>query len=515
MTGILNLYMKEWERNGGLKRSIQFILMLVFPLFLFFLLVLLPSMLIESRVRPAVTAGFIIFLINAGYSLIYMLQSEEKVYSGFPLEYMPVKSSMVSFGYIIFNFLFSSVMIYITFFAAVLIFRQFTVGTYRVFETGRVLQYLSPLFAGLPYMILGGVATGSLLGIIGRKMLDNVSQSTRKFIFILYVILVFSLLKPYFSKIWDLIFTGRLTDSLFVYSPIYWSSIISIMMVKKISILSMILSIAFTAVILALFAYISDRKLMASSSLDISISYSRGSSSFLSPLWNLVVSKWMTPPVFIFLAVWIGAMFIEYFTGNGLANAVSGWGFYIYSFIAIDRMFPSAKENYRYIWESAPVSRKHIEGVFLGGFYILYMIPVYMYLILNWDMLSQVFSWGIFPQTLSGMICTVYPFLSITVIIPILIMIFPYLWSVNDKGKKINKRAVMGYTVGCYILFGSASMLSAVYFKTPDFRMFVNNFFWGQGYFIAKTLMYALTLSFLFVHARSLFMVIRSFIYRT
>ncbi len=514
MTGILNLYFREWSRNGGIRRVLQLILMLVFPLFLFFLLVLLPSMLIESWVRPAVTAGFIIFLITAAYSMIYIMESEQRIYNGFPIEYIPKRMSTVSYAHIIFNFILISVSIYLTFISAVLIFSQFRINGYSIFEIRRVLEYMYPLFAGLPYMILGGILFGSLLGIIGRRILDNVSGSTKKFIFILYIVLLFALLKPYFSNIWGHIFSGNLEEPLYVYSPVYWSSIISIMLVKKVSILSVLLSAVFSAGTLFLFSFLSDRKLIAGSSLEINLSYSRGSSQLLSPLWNLVISKWLTLPVLIFLACWTGAMFFEYLTKNGFANALSGWGFYIYSFIAIDRMFPSNKENYRYIWDSVPVSKAHIEGVLLGGFYILYMIPAFIYLLLNWETLRRIFSWGIFPETLSGMISSIYPFLSVTVIIPVLIMFFPYLWSANDRGKKISKRAVMAYAIGGYVLFGSIASLTAAYFSSPDFRLFINNMFWGNGHFLGKTILYVLTFAFLAVHCRALFMVIRSFIYK-
>ena len=157
MTGILNLYFREWSRNGGIRRVLQLILMLVFPLFLFFLLVLLPSMLIESWVRPAVTAGFIIFLITAAYSMIYIMESEQRIYNGFPIEYIPKRMSTVSYAHIIFNFILISVSIYLTFISAVLIFSQFRINGYSIFEIRRVLEYMYPLFAGLPYMILGGV----------------------------------------------------------------------------------------------------------------------------------------------------------------------------------------------------------------------------------------------------------------------------------------------------------------------------------------------------------------------
>ncbi|MFO8061769.1 MAG: hypothetical protein R6U31_02455 [bacterium] len=513
----IDLYFKQWLRTGSIMKIIQLIIVLIFPVLLFTLIFVVPVIVHKDSSLSTATAGFFVFLISGAYAHIYKIESEGEINREFPMEYIPLSRFTITIIHILFTTLIVSIVIYISFFLSIFIIDLITKkvmdeGTFSV-----VFKILKPFFAGLVYIILSGVITGSFTGILGKKLTDNVSGGMKRFVTIAFNVLLFILLKPYFTGLWNRVSSGELSSAFYRFSPVSWSLVFTNTAAGNFDLPVFVTSILFVCFLIFVIVELSRLKFIGSS--DISIPFKSVKAvdfKNLTPLWNILLSKWFTLPVIIFMLVWIGLVWAVNITGIEILHLPAAACFLIYTFIALFHLFPSKNEDYRKLFEGLPLSRKHVEGVFLGAYYILFILPMLALSYASWGhLLFRSMAGTDFPFTLSSIVLIAFPILALYAIVPILIKFHPYLWSSNSKGKKLRKRTVVIYYAVGYFFISSLSSFAGAYYGAPPMREIINSLFWNNGYIVGKTVLYSLTGFALLVHIRGIVLTVRSFFKRS
>ncbi len=506
----VKLYYYEWLRTGSIIKLMQLLMVLIFPVMLFILMFCVPVIMNKGKMLSIASAGYFVFIIAGIYSLIYKMESESRITDGFPIDYIPLRKYKVSLVHIIFTTILVTAIVYSTFYSGIFLIDLIIKKTLGFHSYSIIINILQPFFVGLPYIVLYGVITGSLLGMIGKKIIDNVSESMKKFVIILFFLLLFFTLKPYFSALWSNIASNDMDSMFFILSPINWSLIISKIASDTFIISEVIYSILFILIeifLIILLSFIRFKK-----SVDINISYNAGNLDIgiVSPLWNIVIKKWFTLPILAFFVIWIIFVIISIVSNNALFALIASSGFLIYTIIALDRMIPSKNEDYKKLFEGLPISSKHIEGVFYGIYYLLYSVPM---VLISYALLGKLFINEIaidVPLTLSSIVLKFFPTISILAIIPILIMFHPLLWSSNRKGKKLKKRTVILYYAAGYFFIAAISSFAAGYYAIEPMHNIINKIFWGKGYYVGKFTLYSLTGIGIMVHIRAFILIIKS-----
>ncbi len=507
---IVKLYYYEWLRTGSIIKLMQLLMVLIFPVMLFILVFCVPVIMNKGKMLSVASAGYFVFIISGIYSLIYKMESESRITDGFPVDYIPLRKYTISLVHIVFTTILVTAIVYLAFYSGIFLIDFIIKKTLGFHSYSIIINILQPFFVGLPYIVLYGVIMGSLLGMIGKKIIDNVSDSMKKFVIILFFLLLFFTLKPYFSALWSSISSNDMDSMIFVLSPINWSLIVSKIASGTFIISEIIYSLVFILVEIFLIIFLNFLRIKRS--IDINLSYNAGNLDIgiVSPLWNIVIKKWFTLPVLAFLFIWIIFVIISIVTKNIFFALIANAGFLVYTLIALDRMIPSKNEDYRKLFEGLPISSKHIEGVFYGLYYLLYSVPM---ILLSYALLGKFFINEIaidVPLTLSSVILKVFPTISILAIIPILIMIHPLLWSSNKKGRKLKKRIVILYYVAGYFFIATISSFAAGYYAIEPMYNIINKIFWGKGYYVGKFTLYFLTTVCIIIHIRAFALIVKS-----
>lgn len=515
ITNILNIYYKEWIRTGSIIKLVQLFIVLIFPIMMFTLIFIIPVIMNKSRVLSTASAGFFVFIITGIYSLIYKMESENRINQPFPIDYLPVRKHSISLVHIIFTTIVVSSVIYISYYSALLLIDVITFKVLQFHAFSILFRIMQPFFAGLVFIVFSAVIMGSLLGIIGRKILDNVSDSMRRFVTLLYFVLLFVLLKPYFSSIWDIILNNQFNNALYRFSPINWALSFANMADGNTDIPVLITGLVFIlaeVVIIGILSYVTfigSREFELKSSTSTSVNF-----SIMSPLWNVMLNRWFTMPIIIFMIVWVILIITMFLTRIMWLNIPISLGFFIYTLIAMDRMFAGRDEDYRKLFEGLPVSAHYSEGVMLGCYYFLYLLPMlglsyaqFGHLMINMNTAS-------FPATLSGTVLRVFPTSMLYAVIPSIMMFFPYMWSSNRGGKILKKRMIVLYFFSGYFFIASVAVFASGYYMTPTMRDIINSLFWNRGYWVGKIFLYVMMLLSLLIHIRSVYLIIRSFLTR-
>ena len=267
----VKLYYYEWLRTGSIIKLMQLLMVLIFPVMLFILMFCVPVIMNKGKMLSIASAGYFVFIIAGIYSLIYKMESESRITDGFPIDYIPLRKYKVSLVHIIFTTILVTAIVYSTFYSGIFLIDLIIKKTLGFHSYSIIINILQPFFVGLPYIVLYGVITGSLLGMIGKKIIDNVSESMKKFVIILFFLLLFFTLKPYFSALWSNIASNDMDSMFFILSPINWSLIISKIASDTFIISEVIYSILFILIeifLIILLSFIRFKK-----SVDINISY--------------------------------------------------------------------------------------------------------------------------------------------------------------------------------------------------------------------------------------------------
>lgn len=513
IANILNVYYREWLRTGSIMKLAQLFIVLVFPIMMFTLVFIIPVIMNKSRVLSTASAGYFVFIVTGIYSLIYKMESENRINQPFPVDYLPLRKHYISLVHIIFTTIVVSSVIYVSYYSALLLIDVITFKVLQFHAFSILFRIMQPFFAGLVFIVFSAVIMGSLLGIIGRKILDNVSDSMRKIVTLLYFVLLFALLKPYFGNIWNSILNNQFNDILFRFSPVNWALSFANMADGQLDASAIITGFIFIIIEMIMIGFLSHIKFIGSKELEWKQPFSTSVNfPVASPLWNVILARWFTIPVIAFMVVWIGMIVTASLTGLQWLNAPISICFFIYTLIALDRMFAGRNEDYRKLFEGIPLSPAYSEGVLLGCYYILYLVPMLALSYAQWGHMLLNFSAASLPQTVSGTVLRLFPGIALYVVIPAVMKFFPYIWSSNRRGKILKKRMVMLYYFAAYFFIASIAVFASGYYNTPTIREIINGIFWGKGYIAGKSFLFGITGLSVLVHIRSLFLIIRSFL---
>ncbi len=516
MMFIFNIFFKEWIRTGGIRKIIQIIISFILPITFYVLFSVLPAMIKGDQSISYFSAGFLIYLITAVYAIYYIVESEAKIFIDFPIDYIPLKKSFLYIVNIIFITVLSIIIIYISMFITLFLFSRFTINSMHIFSFNKIIKFLSTLLYGLPYMVLTGILTGFFLGIIGKKIADNFNENSRQIFLKIYFIVLFFALKGYFQKLFLIIKNNDFSNKFFIFSPVYFASIFSHLFNKHYNFLHIGYSIVFNIVIFSIFIFLADRKFKLKFLPSVDFSFNKKSISQISPVWNIMIKRFFSLFMIIFLIIWFIIMLINKFLFNSIfvQGILVNPGLMLFVFLFIDKIIPKKHEDYKLLWEGFPVSSRYITSVFLGTYYIFFIIPIYLYSKLSISQLVN-FSKPIeYPMTLSGVLLQIFPYITFTIIIPMIIYMYPILWSSNKKNKKISKRDTLILMFFMYIVFSSIIAIATGYMFSEQFRQFINNQIFGYGYYIGKTVFYLIILSAIFLHIKSLYLSVLSFVYK-
>lgn len=502
---LYGVYTKEWVRENGAARIVQMILLFVIPSFTFFFNTILPAISAGNRDQVIYSGSLLLLIVSFIYSAVYRMEIEEKVLEGFPIDYLPLSKSKLFFTQTIFSVSTLSFAALFGFLSALLLLDTVKIQGVQLFAKDAILSFSWPFFAGVPYMILFGVLLGGIFGTLGKKIIDNFPYAARKYAVIFYMVALFLVFRPYVSSLFSKTGASLYADNLLRFSPVAFSAFISRVFSGTFSAFDAILSAASLSLLFGLFFLVNALSIRFLPDITPQASSSK-SFSFVSPLWNLVLKRWFSPFSASVLIVWIllsicGALF-----SVPALKFISIIIIYVYTFIAIDRMFPSKDENYLSVWQSLPVSKMHISGVALGAYYLFYMVPLFIAYSLLDPSGAFASSLSVIPSTFSGFIVKIFPFVTITALIPAVIIMNPFLWSENGSGRIVRKKSVIFYLLFGYTLFSSMSASAMMYIAAPGGRQFIDSVVGANGRVFLKLFFIGTALLSVMLHSFSLYL---------
>jgi len=106
----------------------------------------------------------------------------------------------------------------------------------------------------------------------------------------------------------------------------------------------------------------------------------------------------------------------------------------------------------------------------------------------------------------------IFPVITVTAVIPMIIFSNSYLWSENMYGKILKKSTVIFYLIFGYTLLTSISTAGMLYISSPELRTIADALFWHKGYYVLKSVFYFISLFAIFIHLKSLYLIFCSII---
>ncbi|MDD3803991.1 MAG: hypothetical protein PHW02_06390 [bacterium] len=509
---LLKAYLKEWARGGSGRRLIQILVLVILPVMIYVFSVL-TSQGLFSRVPMVLNIGaFVVFIVSSIYSFSYRTEAEDKLTDDFPMDFLPINQ-----GYVFaIQALFISVLLYFVIASSLLmsslILNSIIIDGNRMYPFAKSISTMHPLFVGLLYGVPMSVLFGGFLGSIAKKISDNFSGGLRRFVIMILYVVTFIVFRKYFADSFRLMNEEGFLESAYMYSIAGLSTAVMNIFFGEFNFLQFASSAFFFAGLYLGYLWINSRKWKFIRDFEVYTDIKGQKVRFLSPMYNLVLRRIFTTPVMVLVTAYVvliaaGAVF----PGTMWIFAVTGILSYIYLFMFLERIFPQKNENYRHIVDAIPVSQDSVQGMLLGVYYILFLMPFFAanIVILSNGMAMQ----NVIPQTrtLSQFIAVYILPLCLSAIIPSVLLANPYFLSENDKGKKASRGMVIVVLVLSYVFFSNLSLFMNMYFVNPMFQEFVGKMFWNKGYYVWKTFVYFIVILSALIHMYSIYRVILSF----
>jgi len=505
MDSLFRTYLKEWMRGGNGRRLIQIIVLVILPVMIYVFSVVTSSGLF-SRVPMVLSAGsFMVFIVSAIYSFSYRGEAEDKVTEDFPMEYLPVRQG---YAYAM-QIMFVTVLLYLvtalSLIISSLILNAIVIDGRRMYPFLKSISIMAPLFAGLLYTVPMASLFGGFLGSVARKIADNFSGGLRRSVMLILYVITFIVFRKYFSDSYAFMNREGFLESGYLFSIAGLSSLVLNLFFGEFNLLHCILSTAFTVLLAFSYVWINSLKWKFVRDFEFHAEIGSRRVGWLSEMWNLVLKRVFTTPMMILLTLYMALIVsVSLFPQAPALYAVLGLLSYVYLFLFLDRIFPSKNENYRHILDMLPISAGSINGMVLGVYYLLFLLPFFAgtYAIMQNSGAMNGFMQS--PKTLSQFVASFMLPVAISAIVPSILTANPYFLSENDRGRRTSRGSVIVILIFSYIFFSNLALFMNMYLVNPMFQDFVRKMFWNKGYYVFKTFAYFLFLAAVFVHLQSL-----------
>ncbi len=513
MFSLFKIVLKEYFRTDPFKKFLQFIFFIISPIYLFLTMTFQnPSMIYENE-SFYFSVGYLLTILVFAFTIIYFSETDEEIFSDFPLNYIPLKKFFLVLNILVFLFILLSISLYFTFFLVSFALSKLTVDGKRIFSFLESLNFFKPLLITLPVNILSSILWGSFIGLVLKKFFSLFEENLKRMVRFFTYFCLLIILKPYFLSIYSFIEKKNYNDIFILLSPSGLFSTTIDMVIKKSFNLFIFIPLTISIFIFFLIKIFLDRDFPVK---EFSFSYfsdgmKSGEIKNIPPIWRIVFKRVFSLPLTIFFLLWLLLfLMIRIFPDKIYFLSLMTIILYIYIFLFFDRILPSSDENYRHILDMIPVKNEKFEGAVYFFYYIFLVLPLFLSGSLSLSV-SNIFKKLPILDTVDYKIfLSLYP-LSMAAIFPFIYSFYPDFLSENIKGKKISKISLfLIFFTSNFILSIIVSIISIYYFS-PEFRILFNNLFWHKGYIVGKSIFYFLFIFSIIIHLKALYRIVKSF----
>lgn len=510
---LFKIVSKEYFRTEPFKKFFQFIFFIISPIYLFLTMTFQnPSMIVESEPFYFST-GYLLTILVFAFTTIYFSETDDEIFSDFPLNYIPLKKFILILNILVFLFILLSVSLYFTFFLVSFALSKLTLDGKRIFSFIESLIFLKPLLLTLPINILSSILWGSLIGLFLKKFFSLFEESLKRIVRFLTYFCLLIIFKPYFLSVYSFIEKKNYNDMILLLSPSGLFSTMLHMVIKRSFNLLIFIPLTVLIFIFFLIKIFLDRDFPVK---EFSFSYfsggvKNGQMRNIPPIWRIVFKRVFSLPLTLSFLLW----FILFLTIKIFPDKIYFLSFmtiilYIYIFLFFDRILPSSDENYRHILDMIPVKNEKFEGVVYFFYYIFLVLPLFLSGNLSISVSSIFKNLPVLDTVEYKIFLSLYP-LSMAAIFPLIYSFYPDFLSENRKGKKISKISLFLIFVTSNFILSIIVSIISIYYFSPEFRIIFNNLFWGKGYILGKSIFYFLFIFFIMIHLRALYKIVKSF----
>lgn len=507
----ITVVFKEYFRSDNSKRIFQFIFFIIAPIFLFLTLTLSNSSIFSNRESVLLSIDFLISLLVTSFSLLYVSDPEDKIFQDYPINYLPIKKFYIFSVIFLFLFTFLLFTFYFLFYFISYLLSLIKINGKNIFSFSEILSFLFPSFLSLPYNLIFSLLAGGIVGLLIKKITEIFEGGFKKFILFVSYFMVLILFKKYFSYIYTFIQKNDISDLKFLLSTVGLSSNILLLILKKSFLWHSLISITILLFLIFLLKVFSEKSLLLPFQKDIEFDFKLRKTYNVSSIFKLIFKRVFNFNTTFFFGLWFIFLFFSYiFDKNFLFFTFLSLTLYIYLFVFFDKLVPSRDENYISILETLPVSYRKFEGVVYLFYYLFAFLPVILTTLVSLLKTNYFSNLHVIKSIDFFMFLSFFP-LVMSAVFPFYYSFFPNFLAENKNGKKLTRGGLLLIFISTNFVFSIINSIIAVYYSSPEARIFMNNLFWQKGYLVGKTFFYSIFLFSSIIHIRSFLKIVKSF----